>query len=38
MGMFSYILMIVVGGPVVGFLLGPAMHLVSFALGRIQGT
>ena len=38
MGMFSYILMIVVGGPVVGILLGPAMNLILFALGRIQGS
>jgi Zn-dependent protease len=37
MGMFSIILMIVIGGPVVGFLLGPAMNLVKFALDRIQG-
>ena len=38
MGMFSYILMIVVGGPIVGFLLGPAMRLVYFVLDRIQGS
>jgi Zn-dependent protease len=38
MGMFSYILMIVVGGPVVGFLLSPAMSLIYFVLDRIQGS
>jgi Zn-dependent protease len=38
MGIFSYILMIVVGGPIVGFLLGPAMSLVYFVLDRIQGS
>ena len=38
MGMFSYILMILVGGPVVGFLLGPAMNLIYFVLNRLQGS
>ena len=38
MGMFSYILMIIVGGPIVGFLLGPAMSLIYFVLNRIQGS
>ena len=37
-GAFSYILMIVVGGLVVGFLMGPALNLVYFALNRIQGS
>jgi Zn-dependent protease len=37
MGIFSYILMIVIGGPVVGFLLGPAMTLIYSVLDRIQG-
>ena len=37
MGMFSYILMIVVGGPIVGFLLGPAMRLIYSVLERLQG-
>jgi Zn-dependent protease len=38
MGIFSYILMIFVGGPVVRFFLRPTMGLVYFALSRIQGT
>ena len=37
-GMFSYILMIVIGGTVVGFLLGPAMTLIYSVLDRIQGS
>jgi Zn-dependent protease len=37
MGMFSYILMIVVGGPLVGLLLSPSMNLVYSVLDRIQG-
>ena len=37
MGAFSYILMIVVGGFVVGFLMRPAMALIYFVLGRLQG-
>ncbi|MFZ1940986.1 MAG: site-2 protease family protein [Terracidiphilus sp.] len=37
-GMFSYILMIVIGGTVVGFLLGPAMSLIYSVLDRIQGS
>jgi len=36
MGMFGYILMIAVGGPIVGFLLGPAMHLVYAVLQQLQ--
>jgi Zn-dependent protease len=35
MGMFSYLLMILVGGLVVGLLLAPAMNLVYFALNHI---
>jgi Zn-dependent protease len=38
MGMFSYILMILVGGTVVGFLLSPAMRLIYSVLNRIQGS
>jgi Zn-dependent protease len=37
-GWASVLLMIVVGGFVVGFLMGPAMKLVYFALDRIQGS
>lgn len=37
-GMFSYILMILIGGTVVGFLLGPAMTLIYSVLDRIQGS
>ena len=37
-GMFSYILMIVIGGTVVGFLLGPAILLISPLLDHIQGS
>jgi Zn-dependent protease len=37
MGVLSYILMIVVGGFVVGFLMRPAMALIYFVLDRIQG-
>jgi len=36
-GIFSYLLMIFVGAPVVRFFLGPAMNLVYAVLGRIQG-
>jgi Zn-dependent protease len=36
MGVFSYILMIFVGGPVVRFFLRPTMGLVYLALNRIQ--
>ncbi len=35
-GMLSYLLMIVVGAPVVGFILGPAMKLIYAVLERIQ--
>ncbi len=38
MGMFGYVLMIFVGGPVVRFLMGPALHLVSWGLNLIPGT
>jgi Zn-dependent protease len=38
MGMLSYVLMIFVGGPIVRFLLGPALHLVSFALNLVPGS
>jgi Zn-dependent protease len=35
MGMFGYILMIVVGGPIVRFLMAPTLGLVDFALNRL---
>ena len=35
MGMFGYILMIFVGGPIVRFLMGPTLGLVYFALDHI---
>ncbi|MGA3035126.1 MAG: site-2 protease family protein [Terracidiphilus sp.] len=35
-GFLSYILMIVVGGAVVGFLMGPTMNLVYLVLNRLQ--
>ena len=35
MGMFSYILMILVGGPIVRFLMTPTLGLVDFALNRL---
>jgi Zn-dependent protease len=38
MGMFGYILMIVVGGPIVRILMVPALGLVSFALNLIPGS
>jgi Zn-dependent protease len=38
MGMFGYILMIVVGGPIVRLLMWPAMGLVNFALNLIPGS
>jgi Zn-dependent protease len=38
MGMFGYILMILVGGPIVRFLMGPALGLVGFALRLIPGS
>jgi Zn-dependent protease len=38
MGMFGYILMILVGGPIVRFFMVPTLHLVSFALNLIPGT
>jgi len=38
MGIFGYVLMIFVGGPVVRFLLSPTMALVYFVLNRIQGA
>ena len=38
MGMFGYVLMIFVGGPIVRFLMGPTLHLVYFALNLVQGT
>jgi len=37
-GMFGYILMIMVGGPIVRFLMGPALHLVGWGLTLIPGT
>lgn len=37
MGFLSYILMVLVGAPVVAFLIRPAMHLVYFLLERLQG-
>jgi Zn-dependent protease len=38
MGMFGYVLMIVVGGPIVRILLGPSIGLVNFALSLIPGS
>jgi len=38
MGIFSYILMIFVGGPIVRLLMGPTIHLVSLALSAIAGS
>lgn len=38
MGMFSYILMILVGGPIVRFFLTPTMGLIYFVLNHIQGA
>jgi Zn-dependent protease len=38
MGMFGYVLMIFVGGPVVRFLMGPALRLVSWGLNLIPGS
>jgi Zn-dependent protease len=38
MGIFGYILMIFVGGPIVRFLMGPTIHLVNFALGVVAGS
>jgi Zn-dependent protease len=38
MGIFSYILMIFVGGPVVRFLMVPTLHLVNLALSSIPGS
>jgi len=35
MGMFGYILMIMVGGPIVRFLMGPTLNLVYLALNHI---
>jgi Zn-dependent protease len=35
LGMFSYLLMIFVGGPIVGFLMVPALSLVDLALAHI---
>jgi Zn-dependent protease len=35
MGMFSYILMILVGGPIVRFFMGPTLHLVYSALALL---
>jgi Zn-dependent protease len=35
MGMFSFILMIFLGGPIVRFLMAPALGLVRFALGSL---
>ena len=37
-GMFGLLLMVVVGGPILGVLLPPAMRLVYFALQLIQGS
>ena len=36
MGMFGYVLMIFVGGPVVRFMMGPALHLVSWGLNPFR--
>lgn len=36
-GILSYILMFVIGGPVVGFLMGPTMKMIYLVLDRIQG-
>lgn len=38
MGMFGYILMIVVGGPIVRILMGPALAIIGFALHLIPGS
>ena len=38
MGMFGFILMILVGGPAVRFFMIPALHLISFALNLVPGT
>ena len=38
LGFLSYILMFVVGGPIVTFIMTPTMHLVYSALTRIQGA
>jgi Zn-dependent protease len=37
-GMFGYILMIMVGGPIVRFLMGPALQLVDWGLNLIPGA
>ncbi len=37
MGMFSFILMIFAGGPIVRFLMSPTLALVQFALNSLQG-
>jgi Zn-dependent protease len=37
MGMFSYVLMLLVGGPIVRFLMGPALTVVDVALNHIPG-
>jgi Zn-dependent protease len=38
MGMLGYILMIVVGGPIVRIFMIPTLHLVSFALSLVPGS
>jgi len=38
MGMFGYILMIIVGGPIVRIFMVPTLHLVSFALSLVPGS
>jgi Zn-dependent protease len=38
LGFFGYFLMILVGGPIVRFFMGPTLALMYFALNRIQGS
>jgi Zn-dependent protease len=38
MGIFGYILMFMVGGPIVRFLMGPTLDVVYFALNHIPGS
>ena len=38
MGMLSYVLMLLVGGPIVRFLMQPALGLVNFALNLVPGS
>lgn len=37
-GMMGYVLMILVGGPIVRFFMGPTLHLVNIALSLVPGS